>query len=207
MSENIVKIIVWMLIGYLFGSIPWGLWIGKVFYKTDLRQHGSGNPGGTNAARVLGLHVGIIVILLDALKALLAMLLCNRINPGIEQYVGLAVCIGHCFPIFAGFKGGKAVASTYGYLLGLAILVNHEYLFTFIIPVVVFFIVLAISKMVSLSSMIGVLSATLGIFIKIDKTIGILVFALSLFVIYRHSANIKRIMNGTESKIGRKRGN
>ena len=103
------QIILWCIIGYLIGSVPWGLVIGKVFYHKDIREYGSGNLGGTNAARVLGTPVGILVILLDALKAFLVMSLNHYIAPGIEQYCGLAVCIGHCFPIFANFKGGKAV--------------------------------------------------------------------------------------------------
>ena len=204
MGNNFL-IIIWALLGYLIGSIPWGLVIGKVFYNKDIRQYGSGNLGGTNAARVLGLHVGIIVILLDALKAFLMMVICHRFLPGSERYVGLAVCLGHCFPVFAGFKGGKAVACSFGYLLGLALFVTHELLFTFVSAVVVFFVVLALSKMVSLSSMLSVLSAGLLIFFFADRSAGLLVMLLSLFIIYRHKANISRIKNGTESKIGPRR--
>ena len=196
------QIILWCIIGYLIGSVPWGLVIGKAFYHKDIREYGSGNLGGTNAARVLGTPVGILVILLDALKAFLVMSLNHYIAPGIEQYCGLAVCIGHCFPIFANFKGGKAVACSYGYLFGLALYVTHEFLYTFLAPVSVFFIVLIMSRMVSLSSMCGVTSAAITIFFSVDKTIGLLVFALAIFVIYRHKANIQRIKNGTESKIG-----
>lgn len=196
-----IKVIVYALVAYLIGSIPWGLVIGKVFFNKDIRQYGSGNLGGTNAARVLGLPVGITVIVLDASKALLMMFIVNRINPGIEQYVGLAVCIGHCFPIFAGFKGGKAVACAYGYLLGLALFVNHEYLYTFLYPVISFFVILLVSRMVSLSSMISVTIAALLITIFVDRNVGILVGLLAIFIIYRHSANIKRIINGEESKI------
>ena len=197
-----MKLALWLAIGYVFGSIPWGLVIGKVFYHKDIRNYGSGNLGGTNAARVLGTPVGILVIFLDAFKALLAMILSHHVSPGYEQYVGLAVCMGHCFPLFAGFKGGKAVACSYGYFLGLALYVTNEYLFTFILPIVFFFICLFLSKMVSLSSMIGVTSAAIGIFLFADKTVGLLVACLALFVIYRHRANIDRIKKGTESKIG-----
>ena len=200
-----MHVIIWLLIGYLIGSIPWGLVIGKVFFNKDIREYGSGNPGGTNAGRVLGTPVGIIVILLDGLKALLVMILCHQIDPGLEQYAGLSVCIGHCFPVFAGFKGGKAVACSYGYMLGLALYVTHEYVFTFILPLAVFFAVLALSKMVSLSSMLGVSSAAIGVFFFVDRLIGLLLSALALFVIYRHRSNIERILNGTESKIGQKK--
>ena len=202
-----MKILISLIIGYLIGSIPWGVVIGKVFYHKDIRQFGSGNSGGTNAGRVLGRPVGIIVILLDALKALIVMIIVNQISPGYEQYAGLSACIGHCFPIFAGFKGGKAVASSYGYLLGLAIFVTHEYLWTFIIPALSFFVTLYLSKMVSLSSMIGVSTAAIGVSLFVDIKVGILLICLAGFVIYRHSANIKRIKNGTESKIGSKKKN
>lgn len=201
----IMRIIMWLLIGYLIGSIPWGLVIGKVFFNKDIREYGSGNLGGTNAGRVLGTPVGIIVILLDGLKALLVMILCHQIDPGLEQYAGLAVCIGHCFPVFAGFKGGKAVACSYGYMLGLALFVTHEFFYTFTIPLLVFFISLALSKMVSLSSMLGVSSSAISVFLFVDRVIGLMLMALALFVIYRHRSNIERIRNGTESKIGQKK--
>ena len=201
MYKNILLII----LGYLFGSISFGLIISKLFYKKDLRDYGSGNLGGTNAARVLGLHIGILVILLDGLKTLIAMYITNLISPGFEQYIGLSVCFGHCFPIFANFKGGKAVASGFGYLLGLAIFVTHEYLYTLLIPIISFVVILLLFRMVSLAYMLSILIASISIFIKIDKTIGILVFILSLFIIYRHSANIKRIINNTEPKIFKKK--
>ena len=200
-----MEILICLIIGYIIGSIPWGLVIGKVFYHKDIRDYGSGNPGGTNAGRVLGKHVGVIVIILDALKAFIVMIIVNKISPGYEQYAGLAVCIGHCFPIFAGFKGGKAVASSYGYYLGLALFVTHEYFWTFFAPIIAFFITLFLSKMVSLSSMVGVSTAAVGVFIFVDKSVGLLLTALAVFVIYRHKANIERIKNGTESKIGSKK--
>ena len=195
-----MNLYIWLVIAYLIGSIPFGLIIGKLFFQVDIREHGSGNSGGTNAGRVLGLRIGLLVILCDGLKALLAMILSHIYNPGIEQYVGLSVCVGHCFPIFAKFKGGKAVASAYGYLLGLAMYVTHEFIYTYIGPLLVFIIVLLISKMVSLSSMIGVTSASIFISI-IDYRTAILVLCLALLVIYRHGSNIKRIISGTESKI------
>ena len=196
-----MQTIIWIIIGYLFGSIPWGLLIGKVFFNVDIRQHGSGNIGGTNAARVLGLPIGIIVILLDALKAFLAMSLVHKFNPGIEQYVGLAVCVGHCFSIFLKFKGGKAVSSAFGYLFGLANYVTNEYLYTFIMPIIIFFIILILFRIVSLASMISILSASLLIFIFVNKKIGLLVLLLSLLIIYRHIPNIQRIINKSEPKV------
>ena len=196
-----MKQILWMLLAYLVGSVPWGLVIGKVFYHTDIRDYGSGNLGGTNAGRVLGAPLGILVILLDGFKSFLFMALCNRYAPGMEPYCGLAVCLGHCFPIFAGFRGGKAVACSYGYLLGLAVFVTHHFLLTYFLPFAVFVIVLFLSSIVSLSSMCGISSAAIGIFLFVDRKIGMLVTALALFVIYRHRANISRILQGKESKI------
>ena len=199
-----LKTIFWLLLAYVIGSIPWGLIIGKVFFHKDIRQYGSGNLGGTNAGRVLGTPIGILVILLDSMKAFLMMLLCHQLNPGIEQYIGLMVCVGHCFPIFANFKGGKAVACSYGYLLGLALFVTNEFVFTFLIPLIVFLITLIISKMVSLSSMVGLSSAVFTL-LKVSYKLSILQLILALFVICRHSANIKRIINKTESKISFKK--
>ena len=200
-----LDLLLWLLIAYLIGSIPWGLIIGKLFFNKDIRNYGSGNLGGTNAGRVLGTPIGIIVIILDASKALLCMLLCYKFNSNIVQYVGVAVCIGHCFPIFANFKGGKAVAASYGYLFALALLVTNEWFYTFICPLAVFLITLALRKMVSLASIIGVSSAAIFILNAVDSNLSLLVFALSLLVMYRHKANLERIQNGTEPKIFEKR--
>ena len=196
-----MKAVLWMIIGYLFGSINWGLLIGKVFYHKDIREYGSGNAGGTNAGRVLGKKIGYLVIFLDASKALLCMILCHLISPGVEQFAGLAVCVGHCFPIFAQFKGGKAVASSFGYFLGLMIFTTHEAFFTFISPVVYFFLIVWLKKMVSLASMISVTMGALGVFFFVDYKTGFLMLLDAALVIYRHKANIERIKNGTESKV------
>lgn len=200
-----LKDVIWVVLAYIIGSIPWGLIIGKVFFNKDIREYGSGNLGGTNAGRVLGAPVGILVIVLDSMKAFLMMLVCNKLKPGIEQYIGLSVCLGHCFPLFANFKGGKAVACSYGYLLGLALFVTGELFYTFFAPLSVFLITLIISKMVSLSSMLGVSSASMFILMNVDPKLSLLIFLLSLFVIYRHKANIKRIQEGTEAKISFKK--
>ena len=130
-----------ILLSYLLGSIPWALVIGKVFYGKDIRLEGSGNLGGTNAGRVLGKKAGVSVIVLDALKGLIAMLIANMIAPETIIYAGLACCIGHCFPVFANFKGGKAVATSFGYLLGISTLVTHNWLLQFVAIVSLFMII------------------------------------------------------------------
>ena len=119
-----------LILAYLFGSIPWALVIGKVFYKTDIRNHGSGNLGGSNAGRVLGKKAGVAVIALDALKALLSVVLAKFMNMSdtICVLAGLMCCVGHCFPIFANFKGGKAVATTVGFVIGISVLITHEFM-------------------------------------------------------------------------------
>ncbi len=197
-----MKIVLWLIIGYLIGSIPWALIIGKVFYNVDIRTKGSGNLGGTNAGRVLGKKVGIIVILLDALKALIVMIIANALAPECARYAGLAVCIGHCFPVFANFKGGKAVACSMGYILGIALFITHDFIFTFLFPVLVFLIVLCLSKYVSLASMSALVFATImGFLTYKDNSLAVLVLLLTLFVIFMHRANIQRLIQGNENKV------
>jgi glycerol-3-phosphate acyltransferase PlsY len=189
-----------MILAYLLGSIPSGLIIGKVFYKTDIREHGSGNLGGTNTFRTLGVKAGLAVTISDILKGTLAaslpVLFHLDINP---LLVGIIAVIGHMYPVFAGFRGGKAVATSAGVLLFYAPIM-------FLIVLIVFFISLYITKYVSLSSMIAGLSAitytiVVGIVRTWDRPLIIVVTILTSFVIYRHRSNIKRILNKTEPKI------
>ena len=197
-----MKTLIWLIIGYLIGSISWALIIGKVFYGVDIRTKGSGNLGGTNAGRVLGKKVGIIVILLDALKAFIVMFICNKLDPANVRYAGLAVCIGHCFPIFANFKGGKAVACSMGYVLGIALFITHDIIFTFVYPLLVFLIVLCLFKYMSLASMSGLIAATImGFLTYKDNSLATLVLLLTVFVIFMHRANIKRLIEGKENKV------
>lgn len=190
-----VQIILVLLLAYLLGSIPSGLIIGKVFYKTDIREHGSGNLGGTNTFRTLGVKAGIAVTLADILKGTLAaylpVLFGIDINPLLAG--GFAV-IGHTYPIFAGFRGGKAVATSGGVLLFCSPLM-------FLVIFLVFFASLYMTKYVSLSSMLAGICAVIYAAIDGDIPLLIAVTLLASFVIYRHRANIKRIMNKTEPKI------
>lgn len=190
-----------ILLGYLYGSIPFALVIGKVFYNTDIRNSGSGNLGGTNAGRVLGKKAGVMVIMLDAFKAMFVLLMTGYLssllhfNEDVKYIAGLACIIGHCWPIFAQFKGGKAVSTCIGYFLGITP-------FWALLSLVVFFIILKISKYVSLSSILAALSVMLILpFLSISLTGKICTIIAISILIYRHSANIHRIKNGTESKI------
>jgi glycerol-3-phosphate acyltransferase PlsY len=195
-----IQMMIILVLAYLLGSIPSGLIIGKVFYKTDIRQHGSGNLGGTNTFRTLGVKAGIAVTLADILKGTLAAALPAifhlHMNPLIP---GVLAAIGHIFPIFASFRGGKAVATSGGVLLFCAPIL-------FITILIAFFISLYISKYVSLSSMVAGIVAILFVVVsgfvqKWDIPLLIAVILLASFVFYRHRANIKRIINKTEPKI------
>jgi glycerol-3-phosphate acyltransferase PlsY len=196
------KLILAIVFGYLFGSIPFALIIGKVFYKTDIRTKGSGNLGGTNAGRVLGKTAGISVTVFDVLKATIAILIVYQFAPQYAALAGVFAAIGHSYPIFAQFKGGKAVSTAAGYLLGAAIIVNQVILL-FIVPATLFFVILKLTKYASLASMVA---ATISIFIAYFATGGDWIFTLNFILIdilifYRHRANIKRLLNGTETKV------
>ena len=191
--------LIFIIIAYLLGSIPFALIIGKIGYKIDIREHGSGNLGATNAFRVLGKKAGIFVTLADILKGTMATLI-----PLFASYfydievsrliVGVFAVLGHTYPIFAKFKGGKAVATSGGIILGINPLL-------FIAMVVTFILSLYLSKYVSLSSMItGVVSTIISLFLN-DWLLFAMILILTIFVFYRHKENIKRIKNKTEPKI------
>lgn len=187
--------IVIMLLSYLIGSIPSGLIVGKIFYGIDIREHGSGNLGGTNTFRVLGKKAGIAVTAADILKGTAATFLPMLF--GVEMHpllVGIFAVVGHTFPIFAGFRGGKAVATSAGVLLGYGPLL-------FIVLVIGFLVTLKISKYVSLSSIVAGLFGIIYCVILGDWVLVLVVSALELFVIYRHRANLKRIRDKTEPKV------
>ncbi|MCA1009345.1 glycerol-3-phosphate 1-O-acyltransferase PlsY [Halobacillus halophilus] len=183
------------IIAYLLGSIPSGLIIGKYGYDTDIREHGSGNLGGTNTFRVLGIKAGLIVTSADILKGTFATVLPLLFGAEvITLIIGIFAVIGHMYPIFAGFKGGKAVATSAGVILGVNPII-------FFILLATFFLALYISKYVSLSSMISGVVGIVATLIARDFGLTIVITLFTLFVIYRHRSNIKRIMNKTEPKI------
>lgn len=201
-----MKLILLLILAYLLGSIPSGVWIGKLFFKKDIRQHGSGNTGTTNTFRVLSKTAGIVVLLMDILKGTLATCLpmifhLSGINP---LWFGVCAILGHTFPIFAGFKGGKAVATSAGMLLGF----NPVF---FVYSCIIFIVSLFCTSMVSLSSMISAALITFStivlpyvapvILAKPNWLLTIIAFLVSSFIFYRHKDNIKRIRNHTESRI------
>lgn len=203
-----LKSVLVLVFSYLLGSIPWALVIGKAFFHKDIREEGSGNLGASNAGRVLGKPVAIIVTVLDALKAFIAMFIAYYFSKDVIIFAGLACCVGHCFPIFANFHGGKAVATTYGFFLGICVFLTQQYFWQFFFPILVFFAVLYLSKMVSFSSIVSILACFLASVVltllgtpKLNLSICLSILILWLFVTYRHKDNLKRIKEGTENKI------
>ncbi|MBO0462132.1 MULTISPECIES: glycerol-3-phosphate 1-O-acyltransferase PlsY [Enterococcus] len=201
-----MKIILLFIVAYLLGSIPSGVWVGKIFFKKDIREHGSGNMGTTNTFRVLGKTAGTVVLFMDILKGTLATALpvifhVTSVNP---LWFGVCAILGHTFPIFAKFKGGKAVATSAGMLLG------FNPLF-FIYSSAIFVISLYCTSMVSLTSMISAVLITLStIFLPYvapailpepNLLLTLIACGVSAFIFYRHKDNIKRIKNKTESRI------
>ena len=196
-----LKLVLAIIFGYLFGSIPFALIIGKVFYNTDIRTKGSGNLGGSNAGRVLGNAAGISVTAFDTLKATIVILLVFQFAPQYAAIAGVFAAIGHSYPIFAQFKGGKAVSSAAGYLLGVAIIMS-KIVELFIIPASLFFLLLKLTKIVSLSSMIAAtVSIFIAYFVTKDFFLTFNFILIDILIIYRHRDNIKRLLNGTERKV------
>lgn len=200
-----MKIVLMVIIGYLLGSIPSGVWIGKLFYNKDIREFGSHSSGTTNTYRVLGKTAGTAVLLMDILKGTLATCLPTLFGASINPlWIGLAAVMGHTFPIFANFKGGKAVATSAGMLLG------YSPLF-FVYSASIFILSLLITSMVSLTSMISAILITLSTLVlpsvwptilpEIDWLLTAIAIGLTLFIFIRHRDNIKRILNGTESRV------
>lgn len=195
---SLLNNLILLLLSYLLGSIPFGLLIGLYIYHQDIRQVGSGNIGTTNAFRAYGPFGGTFVFLLDMLKGGLPVLLASTCSTLITWHplvFGLASVIGHIFPIFLKFKGGKAVATSFGLGLFYSPIIS-------LLGISAFFVCLFLSKLVSLSSMVGVFTAMiLSYTISDDWFLRIIITALLLLVIYRHKLNIQRIIRGTERKI------
>lgn len=190
-----IIVIVIFILAYLLGSIPSGLIVGKLGYGIDIREHGSGNLGGTNTFRTLGVKAGLIVTSADILKGTLAASLPLLFDVSLHPLlVGIFAVIGHTYPVFAKFKGGKAVATSAGVLLLYVPLM-------FVTMLAFFFFILYLTKYVSLSSMLaGVYGIVFSLFTKDIPLIAVITL-LTIFVIYRHRANISRIRNKTEPKV------
>ena len=197
--------IVLLILAYLLGSIPSGLWIGQIFFKINLREHGSGNTGTTNTFRILGKKAGMATFVIDFFKGTIATLLPLIFHvQGVSPLVfGLLAVIGHTFPVFASFKGGKAVATSAGVIFGFAPLFC-------LYLAVVFFGTLYLGSMISLSSVTAALAAVLGVILfpligfllpSYDILFVVIILALASLIIIRHKDNINRIRNKTENLV------
>ena len=189
--------IICALVAYLLGSIPSGLWIGQYFFQKDIRQFGSGNLGSTNAFRVLGKKAGSVVLFCDVFKGFLAMVLAmtvfkqESLSP---LWIASFAVLGHTFPLFASFKGGKAVATFAGMILAYQPLL-------LLYGLIIFLVLLAITRMVSLTAMVTITAGVLLSLLFNDWTLTAFALAIDIFIIYRHRSNIQRILNGTENKV------
>lgn len=204
-NENMLVNLILLFIAYLLGSIPSGLWIGQTFFNINIREHGSGNTGTTNTFRILGPKAGTIVFVIDFLKGTLAALLPLIFHAqGISPIVfGLMAVLGHTFPIFAQFKGGKAVATSAGMLLGVAP--------AFCLYLVIIFVTsLYLTSMVSFSSVLAAALAILGALLfpvlgiilpSYDWLFTVIIVFLGSFVIIRHKENIQRILKKEENLV------
>ena len=184
-----------LILAYIIGSIPTALIVGRIFFQIDIREHGSHNPGATNTLRVLGKRAAIAVLLVDvgkgALAALLPVLFQVDFSP---LYPGLIAVIGHCFPIFAGFRGGKAIATTAG-----ALLVANIWLF--LIAYISFFLVIYITKYVFFGSISVGLALFLYTMIEPGYENDLLFFIFLLLLIFLHRSNIRNFIDKKEPKI------
>lgn len=202
--------LLYILLAYFIGAIPTAIWYGRIFHQTDIRKHGSGNAGATNIMRTFGKKAGIIVLLVDITKGSLGVLL-----PRIIEFItgrdiilvdfmlypqlafGLAAGLGHIYPIYEKFKGGKAVATLFGVILALSPLVA-------LCAVLSFALIFILSKRVSLGSIVSAVAFAVA-FIILQQPLQIpdyiLVCIYPLLLIYTHRSNIKRLLNGTEPKL------
>jgi acyl phosphate:glycerol-3-phosphate acyltransferase len=206
---DILIIAILFLVAYLIGSISTAVWLGKWYYGIDIRQHGSGNSGATNTFRVLGKKPGTIVMLIDILKGWAATSLAGLLivfeaipdhHPIIyyQLAMGMLAVVGHIFPVYERFKGGKGVAT----LLGMMLAIQPE---VALVCIVIFIIVLFISKYVSLGSMIAALAFPMLLllhprFHPDNPVLIIFGFILFALVVITHRKNINRIIAGEESK-------
>lgn len=201
----ILKIAICLILGYAFGCFSTGYVVGKM-NKVDIRKYGSGNVGTTNALRTLGAKAGALTLLGDALKAVIPILLVRLVlfkglhyTELLTLYTGLGVVIGHNYPVWLKFKGGKGIAATGGVMAAFDPL---------IVPIALplFILIVAITRYVSLGSLFVAVFFPVWIAIRYPGNIHMLIVTLVFMILafIKHHSNIKRLMNGTENKIGQK---
>ncbi|MFM7565858.1 MAG: glycerol-3-phosphate 1-O-acyltransferase PlsY [Flavobacteriales bacterium] len=199
-------LLLWLL-AYLMGAIPSAVWLGKLFFGKDIREHGSNNAGATNTFRVFGKKLGIAVLLLDVGKGIVAMVLVNQLAPSfpspyidyplIEVFAALCCVLGHIFPVFVQFRGGKGVATSLGILLGM----NP---WPTLVCLGVFILVFLTFKIVSLASMGAAISLPVISLLVFEQNRPLeIVFHLTIaaLVVFAHRKNIVRLLNKEEPKM------
>lgn len=189
-------------ISYLIGNFSGGIIVSKIILGEDIRSHGSGNAGATNALRVFGKRIGALTFLIDFLKGLIMVLIGKYLFGDIGILIsGLAVVIGHDWPAVFSFRGGKGIATSFGVL----VLAAPKFVLAML---VLFTVVVSISKYVSLGSIImsicAILLGVYKIYTEVNTYIGILLIALGIISIYKHIPNIIRLINGNENKLVKK---
>jgi acyl phosphate:glycerol-3-phosphate acyltransferase len=198
-----------LLVAYLFGSIPTAVWIGQAFYGIDVREYGSGNAGATNTFRVLGTKAGIAVMLLDIFKGYTATNLAYLIGLSVtgphssvqfanyQLALGITAVMGHLFPVFAGFRGGKGIATLFGMILAV-------HFPAAMLCVLVFVTVLMITNYVSLSSILSGFTFPLSIIFVFQSPIRSVILygmCICILILVTHQKNIERLLKGKESKV------
>ncbi len=202
-----LEIILLVLLAYLTGSFPSAVWVGRTFYNTDVREYGSGNAGATNTFRVLGKLAGIPVLFMDIIKGWIAVnyvwLIGNVSSLSSELFFenqlafGIAAVIGHLFPIYTGFRGGKGIATMLGILVGIAPYAAFFSLFVFIL-------VFLISRYVSLSSMVASIAFPLFVMFiwnSINQSLNLFAIFVPILSLITHQKNIERLIRGEETKV------
>ena len=209
-----MSVVLMLIVGYLLGSLSFSIIFTKIFAKTDVRDHGSGNAGFTNTIRTAGKKVGILVFICDALKAVVAILIAMAVAKWLpfDNYVGygkfaaaLGAVLGHNFPLYYGFRGGK------GIVVSIAIIYSLNWI-TGCFTLGAFLVVFAITGIVSLSSLTGaaaVMVTTLVMYLNgwadVEVVQLVLMLVMGVLAFYMHRANIKRLLNGTESSFKKKK--
>ena len=188
---------IFAILGYLLGSLNFSIIIGKLFYKTDVREYGSKNAGATNTLRTLGKIPAFTVLFLDAVKGVIAYFIAYLITKDyVISYVSAtAAILGHNFPVFFGFRGGKGVITSLGAIFCLNPIIGG-------IVLAVAVLLIAVTKFVSLGSIFGAILA-ISLFFVMDRSLVkiILIFIIAGLLIYRHRSNVSRLIKGNENKI------
>jgi glycerol-3-phosphate acyltransferase PlsY len=188
-----------LVIGYLLGSIPFGLLLTRLAGKGDVRQVGSGNIGATNVLRAAGKTVAAATLILDALKATAAVLIARTLWPGSESFAAAGALIGHLYPVWLKFRGGKGLATYFGLLIPLLWPVAVIYAVVWIASALIF-------RISSVAGMLAAISAPIAAAALDQKSLFPMLLGFTLLVLWRHHENIARLRAGTEPRIGKKSG-